>query len=57
MCYRYLDREISLEQVNVYFTVIGQAMAVWNYVGMQIWEALCIFNAFYSRSSFLDYAG
>ena len=25
MCYRYLDREISLEQSNVYFKVIGQA--------------------------------
>ena len=25
MWYRYLDREISLEQGNVYFKVIGQA--------------------------------
>ena len=26
MCYRYLDREFSVEQNNVYFTVIGQAL-------------------------------
>jgi len=26
MCYRCLDKEISVEQVNVYFTVIGQAL-------------------------------
>jgi len=25
MCYRFLDREFSVEQNNVYFTVIGQA--------------------------------
>jgi len=25
MCYRCLDREFSVEQSNVYFTVIGQA--------------------------------
>jgi len=25
MCYRCLDREISLEQGNIYFKVIGQA--------------------------------
>ena len=25
MCYRCLDREVSVEQGNVYFTVIGQA--------------------------------
>ena len=26
MCYRCLDREFSVEQSNVYFTVIGQAL-------------------------------
>ena len=26
MCYRYLDREFSVEQSNVYFTVIGQTL-------------------------------
>ena len=26
MCYRYLDKEFSVEQGNVYFTVIGQAL-------------------------------
>ena len=25
MCYRCLDREFSVEQSNIYFTVIGQA--------------------------------
>ena len=26
MCYRCLDREFSVEQSKVYFTVIGQAL-------------------------------
>jgi len=32
MCYRFLDREFSVEQSNVYFTVIGQAFhGLWQF--------------------------
>ena len=59
MCYRFLDREFSVEQSNVYFTVIGQALQeLWQfeYRHANSRNLLCVFNTFYSRSSFLDYA-
>ena len=60
MCYRCLDREFSVEQSNIYFTVIGQALQeLWQFETRHAnLRNLCAFyNTFYSRSSFLDYAG
>ena len=60
MCYTCLDREFSVEQSNVYFTVIGQALQeLWQFesrhANTRNLRAFLIH--FYSRSSFLDYAG
>jgi len=60
MCYTCLDREFSVEQSNVYFTVIGEALQkLWHfeYRHANSRNLPCVFNTFYSRSSFLDYAG
>ena len=59
MCYRGLERKISLEQGNVCFKVIGQAFhELWQFETRHVnARNLCTaFNTFYSRSSFLDYA-
>ena len=37
MCYKCLDREFSVEQSNIYFTVIGQAFhELWQF---ETWHA------------------
>ena len=60
MCYICLDREFSVEQSNIYFTVIGQALQeLWQFESRHANSRnlrVC-FNTFYSRSSFLDYVG
>ena len=56
MGYRSLDREFSVEQSNVYFTVIGLVLQeLWQFESRR--EIFVRINTFYSRSSFLDYAG
>ena len=60
MCYRCLDREFSVEQSNIYFTVIGQAFhELWQFETRHAnaRKSSCGFSTFYFRSSFLDYAG
>ena len=59
MCYRCLDREFSVEQSNIYSTVIGQAFhELWQFETRHAnARNIHVVLIFYSRSSFLDYAG
>ena len=57
MCCRCFDREFSVEQSNIYFTVKHFMSYGSLKPGMQMREIFVRFNTFYSRSSFLDYAG